>query len=205
MVWPGAEAGNAGRVLPDRTEPATPKPDRGGVRGHILNWAPQCRIVYHKFHVMQHANRAVDEVRRAEFFRKGGRMRGLVKGKRGLLLTRWTNPDSRKRQLLNELFRINRRVMKAYLLKESLDRLWTYTYEGAALRYLNGWVSQLRWQRLAPFNQLADTLFRHLEGLLNYCRIKVPFGVVEAVNGNIKALLRRGRGYKDLRYFVICS
>jgi transposase len=93
--------------------------------------------------------------------------------------------------------------MKAYLLKESLDRLWTYTYEGAALRYLNGWVSQLRWQRLAPFNQLADMLFRHLEGLLNCCRIKVPFGVVEAVNGNIKALLRRGRGYKDLRYLLL--
>ena len=46
-------------------------------------------------------------------------------------------------------------------------------------------------------------LFRHLEGLLNYCRIKVPFGVVEAVNGNIKALLRRGRGYKDLRYLLL--
>ena len=40
--------------------------------------------------------------------------------------------------------------MKAYLLKESLDRLWTYTYEGAALRYLNRWIDQLRWQRLAP-------------------------------------------------------
>jgi len=35
MVWPGAEAGNAGRVLPDRTEPAVPKPDRGGVRGYV--------------------------------------------------------------------------------------------------------------------------------------------------------------------------
>jgi transposase len=169
----------------------------------ILKWAPQCRIVYDKFHVMQHANLAVDEVRRAEFFRKGGRMRGLVKGKRWLLLTRWSNLDSRKRQLLNDLFRINRRVMKAYLLKESLDRLWTYTYEGAALRYLNGWVSQLRWQRLAPFNKLADMLFRHLEGLTNYCRIRVPFGIVEAVNGNIKALLRRGRGYKDLRYLLL--
>ncbi len=44
-----------------------------------------------EFHIMQHANRAVDEVRRAEFFRKGGRMRGLVKGKRWLLLTRWVN------------------------------------------------------------------------------------------------------------------
>jgi hypothetical protein len=28
----------------------------------------------------------VDEVRRAEFFRKGGRARGIVKGKRWLLL-----------------------------------------------------------------------------------------------------------------------
>jgi len=88
----------------DRWEPFTTS---------ILNRASQCRIVYDKFHVMQHANRAVDEVRRAESFRKGGRMRGVVKGKRWLLLTRWTNRDSRKRQLLNELFRINQRVMKA--------------------------------------------------------------------------------------------
>jgi transposase len=57
----------------------------------IEQWAPQCRIVYDKFHIMQHANAAVDEVRRAEFFRKGGRMRKLVKGKRWLLLTRWVN------------------------------------------------------------------------------------------------------------------
>jgi len=28
-------------------------------------------------------------------------------------------------------------------------------------------------------------------------------GVVEAVNGNIKSLLRRGRGYKNLRYLLL--
>ena len=169
----------------------------------ILNWVPECRIVFDKFHVMQHAGKAVDEVRRAEFFRKSGRMRGLVKGKRWLLLSRWVNLDSRKRQLLNDLFRLNRRMMKAYLLKESLDRLWTYRYEGAALRYLNQWIDQLRWQRLDPFKKLAEMLLRHQEGLLNYCRVPVRFGVVEAVNGNIKALLRRGRGYKNLRYLLL--
>jgi transposase len=89
----------------------------------ITQWAPNCRIVYDKFHVLQHANKAIDEVRRAEFFRKGGSMRGVVKGKRWLLLTRWMNLDSQKRQQLNELFALNRRVMKAYLLKESLERL----------------------------------------------------------------------------------
>jgi transposase len=169
----------------------------------IEHWATNCRIIYDKFHIMQHANHAVDEVRRAEFFRKGGRMRGIVKGKRWLLLTRWVNLESRKRQELNGLFALNRRVMKAYLLKESLDRLWTYRYEGAMVRYLQRWMDQLRWQRLRPFQKLAEMLLDHLDGILNYCRVPVRFGVVEAINGNIKALLRRGRGYTNLRYLLL--
>ena len=39
--------------------------------------------------------------------------------------------------------------------------------------------------------KLAAMLLKHLEGILNYCKTKIPMGVVEAVNGNIKALLRR--------------
>jgi hypothetical protein len=46
------------------------------------------------------------------------------------------------------------------------------------LRYLENWTDQLKWQRL-------------------------PLGVVEAVNGDIRSLLRRGRGYKNLRYLLL--
>lgn len=169
----------------------------------IEQWAPRCRIVYDKFHIMQHANKAIDEVRRAEFFRKGGQWRGLVKGKRWLLLTRWINLSSGKRQELNSLFALNRKLFKAYVLKESLDRLWNYRYEGAMLNYLQRWMDQLRWQRLRSFEKLAEMLLNHLEGILNYCRTKVPLGMVEAINGNIKSLLRRGRGYKNLRYLLL--
>jgi transposase len=172
-------------------------------RRSIEQWAPNCQIIYDKFHIMQHANAAVDEVRRAEFFRKGGRMRGVVKGKRWLLLSRWVNLDSGKKRELNTLFALNRRILKAYLLKESLDRLWTFHYEGAMLRYLQNWLDQLRWQRLKPFEKLARMLLDHLEGILNYCRTKVSMGVVEAVNGNIKSLLRRGRGYQNLHYLLL--
>ena len=172
-------------------------------RVSIEQWAPQCRIIFDKFHVLQRANVAVDEVRRSEFFRRGGRLRDLVKGKRWLLFTRWVNLSSSKRQELNRLFAINRRLLKAYLLKESLDRLWAYHYEGAMMRYLENWMSQLRWQRLKPFEKLARMLREHLQGILNYCRTKVPLGVVEAVNGNLKTLLRRGRGYKNLRYLLL--
>ena len=169
----------------------------------LHEWVPRCRIIYDKFHVMQHANAAVDEVRRAEFFRKGGRVRQVVKGTRWLLLSRWVHLTAGKRQQLNALFALNRRVFKAYLLKESLERLWTYHYEGAMVRYLQSWIDQLRCQRLPAFDKLAAMLVDHLEGLLNHCRTPVRFGVVEAINGNIKALLRRGRGYTNLRYLLL--
>ena len=71
------------------------------------------------------------------------------------------------------------------------------------LSYLERWIDQLRWQRLRPFEKLAAMLMKHLDGILNYCRTKVPLGMVEAINGNIKSLLRRGRGYKNLRYLLL--
>lgn len=169
----------------------------------LQQWAPDCRIVYDKFHVLQHANAAIDEVRRAEFFRQGGRQRELVKGKRWLLLSRWVNLNTERKRQLNQLFKLNRRLLKAYLLKESLSRLWEYRYEGAMLRYLQSWIDQLRWQRLQPFERLAGMLLDHVEGILNYCRTRIAMGVVEALNGNIKSLLRRGRGYKNLRYLLL--
>ena len=172
-------------------------------RQSLEQWLPHCQIIYDKFHILQHASKAVDEVRRAEFFRKGGAARDIVRGKRWLLLSSWVNLDRSQRRQLNQLFALNRRVMKAYLLKESLAGLWDFIYEGAMLRYLQSWIDQLRWQRLAPMEKLANMLLNHLEGILNYCRTKIPMGVVEAVNGNIKALLRRGRGYKDLNYLLL--
>ena len=112
--------------------------------------APQCKIVYDKFH-MQHANDAIDEVRKAEFFRQGPKKRGLIKGKKWLLLSRWKNLTPAQRGDLNRLFALNRRVFNAYLLKESLEGLWNYDYRGAMLNCLNRWMDHLKWQRLAPF------------------------------------------------------
>jgi transposase len=169
----------------------------------LEEWAPDCKIVYDKFHIMQHANNAVDEVRKAEFFRQGKEKREAIKGKKWLLLSRWKNLSGEHRGQLNELFGMNRKVFKAYLLKESLEGLWNYQYPGAMFNYLDKWMDQLKWQRLAPFEKLADTLLKHVEGIANYCRTKVRFGVVEALNANLRLLINRGRGYKNLRYLLL--
>jgi transposase len=169
----------------------------------IEEWARCCSIVYDKFHIVQHANDAVEEVRRAEFFRKGPKMRDIVRGKRWLLLSRWKNLASTQRGVLNRLFQLKRRVFKAYLLRESLEQLRDYRCEGAMVNDLRKWMDPLRRQRLPPFQKLAGTLIKHINGILNYCRTKVRFGVVEAINGNIRMPINRGRGYKDMHYLLL--
>ncbi len=175
------------------------EPFAQSLRAHL----PHARIVYDKFHVLRHVNDAVDETRRAEFFRKGGQARGLLRGKRWLLLRRWAHLERDERRLVTELLGLNRRLAKAYLLKEQLAHLWDYTYEGAARRFLTTWLRALRWQRLPAFRKVAQLLLRHLDGILTYCHEKVPFGKVEAINGNIRAVLRRGRGYRDHEYLLL--
>ena len=71
------------------------------------------------------------------------------------------------------------------------------------INYLKKWMDQLRWQRLPSFQKLAAMLLKHLDGILNYCRTRVRFGVVEAINGNIRMLINRGRGYTNMRYLLL--
>src|SRR5439155_21561152 len=115
-------------------------------------------LVFDKFHVLQHATDALDELRRREFFRASAALRAIGRGKRWLLLRRWKTVRGSKRRELEELFAVNGRLFKAYVLREQLDRLWTYTTRWGVARFLLGWLKALRWQRLPEMEKLGDTL-----------------------------------------------
>ena len=63
---------------------------------------------------MQHANAAIDEVRKAEFFRQGPKKRGLIKGKKWLLLSRWKNVTQVYRGELNQPFQMKGCTVEAW-------------------------------------------------------------------------------------------
>ena len=156
---------------------------------------PRAEVVFDKFNVLTSA--ALDEVRRQEFFRAGAVMREHGRGKRWLLLRRWKTVRGSKRRELQTLFAANRRLFKAYVLREQLDRLWTYKTRTGVLNFVNGWIDALRWQRLPEMDRLGQFLFKHIEGIAAYCDHPVRFGVVESINTTIKAVLRRARGMRD--------
>jgi transposase len=124
-------------------------------------------------------------------------MRRFGRGKRWLLLRRWKTVRSSKRHELRALFAANRRLFKAYVLREELDRLWTYKTRDGVVNFLWGWLEALRWQRLPEMEKLGDTLVHHVDGIAAYCDHPVRFGVVESLNTTIKAVLRRARGMRD--------
>ncbi len=113
------------------------RPYLNGV-GEVLKCA---EVVFDKFHVLQHASAALDEVRRQEFFRAGAVMREHGRGKRWLLLRRWKTVRGSKRVELQTLFAANRRLFKAYVLREQLDRLWTYKTRPGVLN-LPAWLDR---------------------------------------------------------------
>ena len=94
--------------------------------------APQAAILYDKFHVLKHLGAAMDEVRKQEYARLSGKERRFIKGQKYNLLSRWENLTIGGKQALKLLFRANRRLNNAYLLKESFGQLWDYNRPGWA-------------------------------------------------------------------------
>lgn len=172
-------------------------------RKSTLKHTPQAGILYDKFHVLKHLSEAMDKVRKSEYARLSGEDRRYIKGHRYTLLAHWENLSLEGKKALQLLFKANRRLNKAYLLKESFDQLWDYWSPGWARRFFDQGQAALRWQRLGPFQKFAQLVESHWDGITSYCQPEnkqIPLGFVEGFNNKIRVLQRRAYGLRDEEY-----
>lgn len=164
--------------------------------------AAHAGILYDKFHILQHLNDALDQVRKSEYARLSGDDRRFIKGQKYTLLSHWTNLSQEGRQSLRLLFAANKRLNKAYLLKEMFGQLWDYHREGWARRFFERWKAALKWQRLKPYEKFARMIEEHWDGIALYCQEenKVALGFVEGLNNKIRVIQRRAYGLRDEEY-----
>ena len=161
---------------------------------------PGVAIIYDKFHIIRHLLEALNQVRKAEFKGASKRFRGLLAGKKFILLSRQAHVHGKARRSLNQLLSANHRLFKAHLLKESFGHLWSYRSKTWARKFFEGWKEQLKWSRLKPYHKFAASVERHLDGILAYCDKPVSLGYIEATNLQAKNLIRRAYGYRDEEY-----
>jgi transposase len=164
--------------------------------------APQAAILFDKFHVMRHLGEALDKVRKSEYRRLQGKDRKYIKGQKYTLLSNRENLSVDGRRALKQLLAANKRLNKAYLLKESFGQLWDYQREGWARRFFENWKAALKWQRLKPYEEFAAMIERHWDGVAAYCHQenKVSLGFVEGLNNKIRVIQRRAYGLRDEEY-----
>ena len=164
--------------------------------------APQAAILFDKFHVLRHLGKALDTIRKREYGRLQGKPRTFIKGQKYTLLAHPQNLTGSARKNLKLLLAANKRLNTAYVLKESFGQLWDYSSEAWARKFFENWRAQLKWQRLKPYEEFADLIERHWDGIAAYCKPenKVSLGFVEGLNNKIRVLQRRAYGLRDEEY-----
>ncbi len=93
---------------------------------------PNASLVFDKFHIMQKLLQAVDEVRREEVRELKKTNPELLKRTRYIWLKNPENLTDKQRARLDYLEKLNLRINRGYLLKESFRELWTYKLKGWA-------------------------------------------------------------------------
>jgi transposase len=177
------------------------KPFRNSTHDH----APQARVIFDKFHILKHLGDALDAVRRSEYKRVAAKDRKFIKGQRYTLLSHRANLNAAGRRSLKLLLKANKRLHKAYLLKESFGQLWDYNNPTWSRKFFDNWKAQLKWQRLKSFENFAAMIERHWDGIAAYCHPdnKVSLGFMEGLNNKIRLIQRRAFGIKDLHYLKL--
>lgn len=127
---------------------------------------------------------------------------GFTGAMRHMLLSHWANLTLAGKRSLRLLFKANKRLNTAYLLKETFGQLWDYRLETWARKFFDNWRASLKWQRLVPYQKFAETIDRHWEGIAAYCKPenKISLGFVEGLNNKIREIQCRAYGLRDDEY-----
>jgi len=169
-------------------------------------YCPNAAIVYDPFHVIAaYGREVVDRVRVQEFRKARGERKEAIKGSRYLLLKNASNLDVGRGEhvRLADLLRLNRRLLKVYILKDDLKQVWKYRSEAWSRKWIMDWYRRAVRSRIEPLKRFAKKLKGHMPGLLSHCRYPIHTSFIEGVNNKIKVIKRIAFGFRDMEYFFL--
>jgi transposase len=209
-------------ALPPDNEPASqdPEPWQVGERagkleaisldmGHgyaasARKHAPQAVICIDPYHVVQAANQALDEVRRAYWneLRASGDKQAAkrFKDSRWCLLKKPEKLTDQQAITLARIRAAGGEVWRAYELKEAVRGIFAPSLSVEDVEILiDRLLSRLPRSRLEPFIRLGKTIRRHRDGILAAIRLGINQGRTEALNNKVRLITRRAYGFHSAK------
>ena len=176
------------------------EPYINSVRQHLDD--AENKIVFDRFHIMQHMVGAVDAVRKIEH--KALRAEGLdtLTGSKYLWLYSEENLPAKHRVRFRTLKSTSLETTRAWAIKESLRALWHYQRLGWALKFYKQWFFWATHSRLQPVIDVAYMIKRHLFGIRNYfSTARITNAAAEGMNSKIQTIKEMAYGYRNREHF----
>lgn len=170
----------------------------GAIEDHCEN----ANLVIDRFHVSKALNAAMDEVRKEEWRKAAGDDRRSLKGLRWLLFKHHSNRTKGDTRKLNQLKRANRRIHRAWVLKDEFNLVWEYSYRGSAEKSLKGWCTSALRSRLEPLRKFVATVRRHQDRILGFIGNGTTNAIAEGINRVIRQMKNWASGFRNIDHFM---
>jgi len=167
----------------------------------VADKLPQADIVHDRFHISQHLNEAVDQVRRKEnktLFSEGD---SVLVGSKFLWLTNEENLKEKHVDRFEELKKSDLKVARAWVIKELFRGFWDCSDAGCAEQHFNSWYSWAIRSRLEPNKAKARMIKTHLDNILTYFTHGISNAAAEGLNSKIQTVKSNARGYRSFSGF----
>lgn len=159
---------------------------------------PHATICYDGFHIMQWVNRALDRVYSEAITGPGRTAMSTPDWKAGrwALRTGEDKLDDNKRELVNRIARTNRRIGRAWTLKEQARDLYRYDHEpGVARTLLKAWITAAKRSRIPAFVNLGKRFIVYFDAILAAIELGISNALIEGINAKIRLINARGYGH----------
>jgi len=175
------------------------------IRLVVADRAPDAVVCIDTFHVVSWATDAVDQVRRVEWntLRDAGAADAAkeFKGLRWVLLRNWENLRGNQKTVIRSLEQANRRMFRAWQLKEELRDIFALPLL-AARRAIDDWLAWASRSKLAPFVKLARTIRHYRTSIEATIEWQLTNGIAESNNASIARIRTNARGFHDPEAFI---
>ncbi len=170
--------------------------------GAIETHCPNAELVLDRFHIAKAINDAVDDVRKEEWRDATGDKRKALKGLRWILYKHPSNRTKNESKMLNSLRKSNRRIHRAWILKDEFNRFWDYKAPWAAERFLKRWGTTALKSRIEPIRKFVKTIRKHQHRILPFIGTRITNAIGEGINRVIKIVKNRASGFRELYAFI---
>jgi transposase len=159
------------------------------------------KIVYDKYHIISHINKAINKVRIEENKALISKQIKTLKNTKYLWLKNKKNMTNKQADLFHELYHLGLKVASAWNIREFIKYLWGFSNVKIAKTFFDIWHKEVLNTKLLPMIKVADMIKSKLNNILTFIEFPITNALAEGLNSKIQNIIYTARGFRGFKTF----